>query len=204
MDIPINTDIQCADGHGGRSTCVVLNPATRQVTHLVVQEKHAPHTQRLVPIAQVVEATSGAIQLHCTTDDLARMQPFIETEYIQLDPPLYGAGAAMIGPYINPNSMIVPVGHERTPPGEQVFHRGARVSAINGLVGRVDEFIVEPQSGQITHMVLREGYLWNRKDVTIPVKQISRVADDIVYLKLDKRGVEALPAIPARGGTHKR
>jgi sporulation protein YlmC with PRC-barrel domain len=168
------------------------------VTHLVVQEKSAPYIQRLVPIAQVVEATSEVINLQCTTDDLARMQPFIDTEYTQLDAALYGAGAAMMGPYIGPNSIMVPVGHERTPPGEQSIHRGARVLATDGHVGRIDEFIIEPRSGQITHMILREGHLWGQKDVTIPVTQIARVTDDTVYLKLDKRGVAALPASPAR------
>ena len=36
------------------------------------------------------------------------------------------------------------------------------------------------------------------KDVSIPVSQIDRIEGDTVYLKLDRRGVGALPAIPVR------
>jgi sporulation protein YlmC with PRC-barrel domain len=62
----------------------------------------------------------------------------------------------------------------------------------------VDEFLVDPGSGQITHLALREGHLWGRRDVTIPVSAIDRIEDDIVYLKLDKAAIAALPAIPVR------
>jgi hypothetical protein len=40
--------------------------------------------------------------------------------------------------------------------------------------------------------------LWGQKDVTIPVSEIERIKEDHVYLKLDKRSIEALPAIPKR------
>jgi hypothetical protein len=44
---------------------------------------------------------------------------------------------------------------------------------------------------------MREGHLWGQKEITIPVSAIARVEEDTVYLKLDKAGVEALPAVPA-------
>jgi hypothetical protein len=36
--------------------------------------------------------------------------------------------------------------------------------------------------------------------VTIPVSQIERITEDTVYLKLDKKSIEALPVIPVRRG----
>jgi hypothetical protein len=39
MDIRVNTDVYCTDGAAGRSTFVIVNPLSRQVTHLVVKEK---------------------------------------------------------------------------------------------------------------------------------------------------------------------
>jgi hypothetical protein len=50
MDIPINADIQCPDAPCGCSTCVIVNPTTQQITHLVVKEIQFPHDKRLVPI----------------------------------------------------------------------------------------------------------------------------------------------------------
>jgi hypothetical protein len=34
--------------------------------------------------------------------------------------------------------------------------------------------------------------------VTIPVSEIERIDENVVYLKLDKRQVAALPAVPVR------
>ncbi|KPK14357.1 MAG: hypothetical protein AMK69_28870 [Nitrospira bacterium SG8_3] len=54
-------------------------------------------------------------------------------------------------------------------------------------MGPVTEFLVDQTDGHITHLVLREGHMWGRKDVTIPVFQIDRIEEDAVYLKLNKR-----------------
>ena len=49
MDMRIDAVVRCTDGPGGHSTCVIVNPVTGQVTHLVVKEKHPPHAERRVP-----------------------------------------------------------------------------------------------------------------------------------------------------------
>ena len=87
---------------------------------------------------------------------------------------------------------------ERIPPGELAIHRRARVEASDGPVGRVDEFLVDPSDGKITHLILREGHLWDQKDVTIPVSQIDHFGADTAYLKLNKDSIGKLPAIPVR------
>jgi hypothetical protein len=62
----------------------------------------------------------------------------------------------------------------------------------------VDEFLIDPASGHISHLILKEGYLWGQKDVTIPVSQIDQVEAGTVRLKLSRNQVRALPAIPVR------
>jgi hypothetical protein len=39
---------------------------------------------------------------------------------------------------------------------------------------------------------------WNTWDVTIPITAIDRLADDHIYLKLDKHTIAALPSGPVR------
>lgn len=204
MDIPLNAEVHCADGPCGRSTYMVINPATQQVTHLVVKEKRSPHTERLVPVDQVVETTPYLIRLRCTGNELAEMQPFIETEYIQTNVPHIGypPDGYLMWPYVLQKTIMVPVEHEHIPPWELAVHQGARVEATDGHVGQVDGFLVDLTNEHITHFVLREGHLWGQKDVTIPVSQIDRIEEDTVYLKLDKHGIEVLPAIPVRRGMH--
>lgn len=196
MDIPVNADVYCSDHRCGRSTYIIVNPTIKQVTHLVVKEKGFPHTERLVPIDLVLETSPDRIQLRNTQYQLAEMEPFIETEFIRAEIPEYVGGQFMIWPYAIPETEMVSVEHERIPPGELAVRRGARVEATDGHAGRVDEFLVHPADGHITHLVLREGHLWGQKDVTIPVSQIDHIQEDAVYLKLDKHSVEALPSIP--------
>ncbi len=198
MDIPINADIQCTDALCGRSTCVIVNPTTRQVTHLVLAETRFPYEKRLVPIDLVVETTPHLIRLRCASGELAGMESFVETEFVEAPVPDFIGGTYLAWPYVVPESMAVPIEHEHVPAGELAVRRGARVEAVNGHVGRVDEFLVDPVNGHITHLVLREGHLWGQKDVTIPVSQIERIEEATVYLNLDKRSIEALPAIPIR------
>jgi sporulation protein YlmC with PRC-barrel domain len=201
MDIPVNVEVHCTDGPYGRSTYIILNPTTRRVTHLVVQEKRFPHAEYLVPIDDVVEATPHLIRLRCTGHELKEFEPFIETEFVSSNFAEYAGDPYMTWPYVIPEAETLPVEHARIPPGELAIRRGAQVEATDGHVGRVDEFLVEPKNGDITHLVLREGHLWGQKDVTISVSQIDRIEEDTVYLKLDKHSIEMLPTIRVRRDT---
>lgn len=203
MDIPIDAAVECTDGPCGRSTYVILDPVTRRVTHLVVKERDLVHIERLVPISLVKESAPETIHLRCNQDKLGRLEHFIETHFVPVDPAAIGDmydayQGQMMWPYVIPEDVTVPLEEERVPPGELAVHRGAQVHAIDGHVGAVDEFMVEPGSGLITHLVLREGHLWGQRDVTIPVSGIDRIKDGDVFLKLDKASVEALPSIPVR------
>ena len=65
-------------------------------------------------------------------------------------------------------------------------------------LAQVDEFVVGPMSGHITHIVLREGHLWGQRDVCIPMSHVERIKEDGVYLNIDKKMIESMPAVPVR------
>ena len=197
MDIPIHAEVRCADGPCGESDCVILNPVTDQITHFVVREKAYPFEKRLVPVERIKETSPYLILLDCNLDEFAKMPKFIETEFLVPDPYKYTISPTMIWPYATYMEAIT-IEHEQIPPDELAVHRGASVEATDGQVGQVDEFLVDPKSGHITHLVLREGHLWGKKDVTIPIAQIDRIERDTVYLKINKQETENLPAIPIR------
>lgn len=199
MDFPLNEKVYCADGECGRLTSLIINPVSRQVTHLVVAKKRAPHIERLVPVKWVDETAPDMVLLSCKSDKFEEMKPFVETEYLREELPDYDNAPEeyWLLPYRMPQVMkTVKVKQYSIPPGELAVQRGARVDAVDGHVGRVDEFLVDATDMHITHLVLREGHLWGAKDVTIPVSEIDRVEEGTVHLKLDKRQIEALPAIP--------
>jgi uncharacterized protein YrrD len=197
MDVPIHAEVSCADGPCGESDCIILNPVTDQITHFVVQEKSFPYEKRLVPVNRIKETTSDRILLDCNLNEFAKMVKFIETEFLVPDPYKYTLSPTMVWPY---TTFLEPITlqHEQIPPDELAIHRGAAVEASDGRIGQVDEFLVDPKSGFITHLVLREGHLWGKKDVTIPISKIDRIERDIVYLKINKQETESLPAIPIR------
>jgi len=201
MDIPINADVFCQNESCGTSTYLVLNPTTEKVTHIVVKQKHFPNAEYLVPIDLILSTVPTQIHLRCSQGTLASLEPFIETEFIQAKIPKYMGTPIMLSPYVLPEiEFLPPLEHENIPANELALRRGARVEATDGHAGRIDEFLVEPTNGHITHLVLRKGHLWGQRDVTIPVSEIDRIEEDAVYLKLDKARIEALPAIPIRRG----
>lgn len=199
MEIPLSADVLCSDGPCGESTCVILKKNTEEVTHLVVKEAHFPHEEVLVPLTAVKEASADSIRLRYAADELPRLDPFVETEYTKVDIARYSGGAFAPMPLVWEDD-LVPVERESVPIGERHVHRGARVLATDGTVGRVEEFVLDPRTQRLTHLVLRQGhFLFGEKDVTVPVSEIDRIEGNRVYLKLDKRRFDALPALPIRG-----
>jgi sporulation protein YlmC with PRC-barrel domain len=196
IDIPVDVEVKCCDRNCGRSTYIVLNPVTKEITHLVVKQREFPHTERLVPVALMAESTPRVIRLRCDAPDLKDMDEFVDTQFIRLKRTHIVDGAYLMWPYAYTTEDYVPEDHERIPIDELAIRRGARVEARDGQVGRVDEFIVDRQSEHITHLVMREGHLWGQRDVTIPVSYIKRIDDDAVYLNIDKASVAELPVVP--------
>jgi sporulation protein YlmC with PRC-barrel domain len=67
------------------------------------------------------------------------------------------------------------------------------VEATDGYVGQVDELLINSNNMQITHLILLERHIFQKREITIPVSQIDHVFEDRIYLKLDRKSVEELP-----------
>jgi uncharacterized membrane protein/sporulation protein YlmC with PRC-barrel domain len=198
--IPLNAKVECMDGACGESITVIVNPTTHKVTHFVVKYEQLPdHDQRLVAVDQVLDTSSGLVRLRCTRDELAGMEPFLETQYIKTEQPVptYEAYDSYMFPYVTQMETVdMAIEVERVPSGGLAVRRGTQVEASDGHVGEVGELVMDPSTGDITHLVLREGHLWGKKEITLPISAIDYVEEDTVVLKLDKEALEALPAIP--------
>ncbi len=215
MEIPLDVDVQCTDENCGKSMYVIVNPITDKVTHIVVKEGLTSGSERLVPVDYVIDSNADLIKLRCSKSELENMEPFVQKTYIREEAPeriyeagfpqgsyTYGIGAYYTLPYVTPeyvgpdNTVYQQVKEEQVPKDELAVQRGARVQATDGTVGHVDEFVVDPENSHITHMVMREGHLWGKKEVIIPFSAIEDSVEDTVYLKLNKKQVEALPTFP--------
>jgi sporulation protein YlmC with PRC-barrel domain len=192
MDIRLKAHVECLDGRIGRLENIILNPHTEKVTYLVVRENDFANTQRLVPERLVKEASHDTIFLSIRKEKFDRLKNFIQEEYIPSNIMLYMAEDAGLN-LGTPAAVLVE--HEAVPAGGLVVHKGAGVYATDGHVGRVDEFLVEKKAGRITHLILREGHLWGKKDISVPINQVDRYEDGSVYLSIDKNAVNNLPVI---------
>jgi sporulation protein YlmC with PRC-barrel domain len=205
MEIPLQAQVECTDGVCGRSVYVLINPVVEKVTHLVVRKDSFPNTETIVPVDLVVETVTDTIRLRCSKAELEKLDPFIQTTFIDVMMParnfgysggMYGIGSYYYSPYVTSEQTVYDENQMMIPPGELAVHRGTRVEATDGTVGHVDEFVVNPKNGHITHLVMREGHLWGKKDVIIPVSAMGETRKDTVFLKLDKHQIESLPTFP--------
>jgi hypothetical protein len=206
----IGARASCSDGSCGEVRRLIIDPATDTVTHLVIQRGHRQEAGRLVPV-QLVDTSAGELRLRCTLAQFDQLDHAEEEELIEGSMPdssdfvgdslQYGTsdtayatvgGAAQligVGPMPkHPRTIIedvVPVGETQVGPGE-------RVHAVDGEIGRVQGFIVNPGDDRVTHVLLQEGHLWGRKEVAIPISAVTEVEPEI-RLNLTKKQVGDLP-----------
>jgi sporulation protein YlmC with PRC-barrel domain len=199
IDLPTKAEVHCSDGVAGLSTYVIGTPINYQITHLVVKSIRPPFHETLVSVDQVVETTNNQIKLRCTRDDLNKMEPFEIEEYRRSEIPgyLYWPYVVSGVPYMSDTvETYIPVKRENVPPGEFALHRGAQVKATDGYVGQVDELLIDSNNMQVTHLVLLERHIFQKREITIPVSQIDHVSENTIYVKLDRHSVEELPTTP--------
>ncbi len=203
MDIPLKAQVECTDGVCGQSTYVLINPVSEQVTHLVVKEAASPQTEYVVPVDLISATVTDTIKLRCSRAELEKLEPFVQTRFVAEQVPDSdgnlgrGIGPGYYWPYVSPDVTVYrPVEDQQVPAGEMAVRRGTRVEATDGYVGHVDEFVINPENDHITHLVMREGHLWGKKDVIIPLSAMGKAGDDTLYLTLDKHQIESLPTFP--------
>ena len=206
MEIPLQAKVECTDGVCGHSVYVLINPVAEKVTHLVVIEDSSPYTEYIVPVEAVSATIVDTIQLRCSKAELEKMDRFVQTEFVEEKVPsgnfvygegMYGMGSYYYLPYVTSDGKAYEaVKTQQIPPGELDVNRGTRVEAKDGYVGEVDEFVVNPKNGLITHLVIREGHPWGKKDVIIPLSAMGKTHDGTMFLKLNKHQIESLPTFP--------
>jgi sporulation protein YlmC with PRC-barrel domain len=202
IDLPLNAEVYCSDGAAGYSIYLIGNPTNRQITHLVVKSNWPPFRETLVPTDRVEETMDARIKLKCNRDELHKMPPFEIEAYVRTEIPGYLYWPSPSGmAYMSPSDVVesyTPVKRQNIPQDELALRRGARVEATDGYVGQVDELLINSNNMKVTHLVLLERHIFQKREITIPISQIDHISEDTIYLKLDRKSVEELPSAPAQ------
>jgi len=203
MDISINAKVYCQDKMCGHTQAVILEPTSEVITHVVVRESKAPHTQRLVPVKMIDASLADSLHISCDLEEFENLPSFVDMEYIQANIPHYSQAydydMSYFRPVVVPEKKMVPLKHYHIPGHELAVDQGMPVFSADGFViGKVDEFLVDQDGWHLTHLVLREGHLWGQRDIVIPAEVIDKVKESKLRLKLRKDKIEELPSIPVR------
>jgi len=186
----IGARASCTDGHCGEVRRLIIDPATETVTHLVIQPGHRQEAGRLVPV-HLVETADGEIRLRCTRAEFDKLDQSAERDMVAgpESPEIAGRQgvtvAALRGATVFED--VIPVGEKEVGPGDLVH-------AVDGEIGRVQGFLVNPDDDRVTHVLLLEGHLWGRKKVAIPISAVTGV-DAGIRLNLTKEQVGDLPPV---------
>jgi sporulation protein YlmC with PRC-barrel domain len=207
--LKLGAPVHCSNEELGELADVVIDPVRKRITHLVVQPRHEHGVARLVPI-ELAEGGKGGrpvISLNCSLEEVRRFAPVQEFAYLRLgkfpvDDPDWDVGVqdVLAMPYyessLDPGSYPSDTGiiYDRVPKGEVEIRRSSAVTSSDGHhLGHIDGFLVEGE--EITHIVLEHGHLWGRREVTVPIKAVTKVETDAVTLSLSKEEVGALDGV---------
>jgi hypothetical protein len=208
----IGAEASCSDGVCGKVSRMILDPVALTVTHLVIEPKHRGKSGRLVPV-HLVENTTGHIRLRCTIADFDKLDPAEETDLVEgadyeggygqagSVQGYGGTGGMGVGGSASGMGIGMGLGHSRpvvvqdvVPLGEVDVQRGERVHALDGEIGRVQGFLVDPGDDHVTHVLLQEGHVWGHKNVAIPISAVTGI-DNGIRLNLTKKQLEDLPPV---------
>ena len=197
ITLVIGAAAYCSDGFPGELKCLVVDPGTRAVTHLVIEPKLEHGTAvglaRLVPLDHVDTAT-GDIRLGYTEAEFKDLSPAEETlaEFV----PGYGVPVQLLpsgegwrgagGPVADGETIAqiremetIPLAPE-TGGGESEVEEGVadRVRATDGDLGQFHGLRINPDDGEVTHVLVKR-HPWGHKELAIPIDQVSGFEDGI-------------------------
>lgn len=206
------TPVITADDHRvGDIARVVINPHTREVTHIIVRKGFLFSEDSIVPVELIESAAADEVRLRDTKDSLPELQALVEHHFVPLDelddeegelgaaqpiisyPPVGGPwwGAGYMG-YV-PTQVVAVETEPNLPEGSLLLNQGARVTSADGEhVGDIDEVITDPDNGTATHFVVAAGLLFKERKL-IPTGWIQRARTDEVQLSVGANVLDGLP-----------
>ncbi len=191
----IGAHVDASDGRCGDLARLIFNPTTNVLTHLIVEPGHRDEQARVVPFDLVASASEDVIQLSCTKERYDQLDSAEDVQMLRDTTGAYG-GFSTTSMYFGVGR---PLGHhpqpmysDSVPLGEIEIRQGDPVHAKDGPIGEVQALVIDPADHHVTHVLLKEGHVWARKQVAIPIGVANRV-DYEVRVDLTKDEIEALP-----------
>jgi uncharacterized protein YrrD len=190
----------------GKISGFVLDPATNEVTHIVVQKGWLFPEDKVLPFDMVDSATEDKVILKKEIDNFDELPAFEEAHYINADVSRGGGPRYTVPAYYwyPPYGYLgYPVGYYGWPPFETVrnipedtipLEEETDVMSSDGKhVGDVERLFVEPESNKVTHFVISQGIFFKDRKL-VPTHWVRSVGEDKVHLAVTSEFLEQLPS----------
>jgi uncharacterized protein YrrD len=201
------------DQHVGKLNRFVLDPATNEVTHIVVQKSGLAADEKVVPLRMVDSANGEKVVLARDIGDFDQLPPFEEKHFVRtMDEDIrqeeYSKDESFPAYYWYPPEGYIgypaygleyyawpPVETRRNIPEQAVpLKEGSNVMSSDGEhVGDVERLFVESGSNRATHFVVAHGMFFKERKL-VPVQWVDFVEEDKVQLLVSSQLLERLPA----------
>ncbi len=196
----IGAQVFCSDGKCGSLAKVALHPETRQVTHLIVEEGFLLKRSRVFPFSSIDSATPAEIHLLLHSNELDNYPVYREETVETPADNQGGAGASTVwregGPYGVGAPAPLPVITETIRHGVAdnlvLLDRSTSVEGLDGRVGKLDRFLVDVASGEITQIIVEQGMVFTSKRA-IPASMASTFTEDGIFVEAATEALRALP-----------
>jgi uncharacterized protein YrrD len=216
MQIRNGASVVTADGEEvGQVDRVVMDPRSRQITHIVVRRGLLLAEDKVFPVDGVDEANENEVRLTPEISDLESFPSYIDVEFVPLEeseqertgypaagaPPVYwyptgGMGpmwsTGYYGPYPVPGDQRLKI-ETNIPEGTLALEEGARVISSNGEnVGSIREIGIDADSNLALYFILERGF-FNKEQRLIPMYWVDRIEEEQVYLIVSEKFIDNLP-----------
>jgi sporulation protein YlmC with PRC-barrel domain len=205
MQIETQAVVRMEDGtEVGRIDRVVVNPASSEVTHLVLKKGILPE-DKVVPMGRVDAGTDEGVILRGDEAELEYLPAFEEKHFVEAGGPDVPEAAAagslnlVLGPgYVQPSAGAMGAARRRSavevtrniPDGTVALKAGASVVAADSRkVGRVEQFRIRPGTDEVSELVIAQGLL-RRTRRRIPMQWVQRLTDSVVRLQVGSAMVQ--------------
>lgn len=210
FDLNIGAQVFCTDGKCGTLSKLAVNPETWQVTHLLVAEGFLLKRSRVFPFSSLESATADGIYLANHSGELEKY-PIYHEETVETPAPDQGeAGASAFWregvPYGTGSAVPLAIITEKIRYGVAedlavVDHR-TPVEGLDGSIGKLDHFLVDATTGEISQIVVQQGLLFTIKRA-LPAFMSRSISDDGIFVEATREELEGLPEyVSDDGGAH--
>ena len=198
FDINLGGQLQCKDEARDKLIGLVIEPESRQVTNLIIDQGFLVSQAHVLPFSLVHGALEDKVYLSIDCSEFEQYPKYRVTEHEKPVTGLEQSSGEVATPYglYGTSAPTVPTVKEKIregiPFGQLVIERDMPVSTGEGKVGKVIRVMVEPESQEITHLVVQRGLIFHEQ-LVLPISMIESIHENGILVNGTDEALQQVP-----------